>query len=171
MRISEKRHNNNNSDNTLTSPRTDGGKNTCLENAANFSRQQVLTKNHPWVVVSFLQNVSQRQGHNRSNTAPSISITPLPGRAGGGGITNSNQRRSMGGQGSSGQGAGMKPGAPASGAKGSFVICEICDGYIKDLEQLRNHMMWIHKVREQVSRMSCMFTIRKSNFRLVCSFI
>lgn len=31
--------------------------------------------------------------------------------------------------------------------KGSFVICEICDGYIKDLEQLRNHMQWIHKVK------------------------
>lgn len=31
--------------------------------------------------------------------------------------------------------------------KGSFVMCEICDGYIKDLEQLRTHMHWIHKVR------------------------
>jgi hypothetical protein len=41
----------------------------------------------------------------------------------------------------------MKPGAPSAGGKGSFVICEICDGYIKDLEQLRNHMMWIHKVK------------------------
>lgn len=31
--------------------------------------------------------------------------------------------------------------------KGStFVICEICDGYIKDLSQLRVHMQWIHKV-------------------------
>ena len=29
---------------------------------------------------------------------------------------------------------------------GTFVICEICDGYIKDLEQLRTHMQWIHKV-------------------------
>lgn len=32
-------------------------------------------------------------------------------------------------------------------SKGTFVICEICDGYIKDLEQLRNHMQWIHKVK------------------------
>lgn len=32
-------------------------------------------------------------------------------------------------------------------AKGStFVICEICDGYINDLNQLRSHMQWIHKV-------------------------
>ena len=30
---------------------------------------------------------------------------------------------------------------------GTFVICEICDGYIKDLEQLRTHMQWIHKVK------------------------
>lgn len=32
------------------------------------------------------------------------------------------------------------------GKSGTFVICEICDGYIKDLEQLRTHMQWIHKV-------------------------
>lgn len=34
----------------------------------------------------------------------------------------------------------------AGGKSGTFVICEICDGYIKDLEQLRTHMQWIHKV-------------------------
>jgi len=34
-----------------------------------------------------------------------------------------------------------------SSNKPTFVICEICDGYIKDLEQLRNHMQWIHKVK------------------------
>ncbi|GAB6021383.1 hypothetical protein CHUAL_003990 [Chamberlinius hualienensis] len=28
-----------------------------------------------------------------------------------------------------------------------YVVCEICDGYIKDLDQLRNHMQWIHKVK------------------------
>lgn len=46
-------------------------------------------------------------------------------------------------------GAGnMKPGqSPAGGGKASFVICEICDGYIKDLDQLRNHMQWMHKVK------------------------
>jgi len=27
------------------------------------------------------------------------------------------------------------------------VICEVCDGYIKDMDQLRNHMQWIHKVK------------------------
>lgn len=34
----------------------------------------------------------------------------------------------------------------AANAKG-VVMCEICDGYIKDLEQLRNHMQWIHKIK------------------------
>lgn len=42
----------------------------------------------------------------------------------------------------------MKPGqSPQAGGKASFVICEICDGYIKDLDQLRNHMQWMHKVK------------------------
>lgn len=42
----------------------------------------------------------------------------------------------------------MKPGqSPTAGGKATFVICEICDGYIKDLDQLRNHMQWIHKVK------------------------
>ncbi|XP_064467035.1 MOG interacting and ectopic P-granules protein 1-like [Ornithodoros turicata] len=35
----------------------------------------------------------------------------------------------------------------SSGSGAAFVICEICDGYIKDLEQLRTHMQWIHKVK------------------------
>ncbi|KAL1456676.1 hypothetical protein WDU94_001388 [Cyamophila willieti] len=64
-----------------------------------------------------------RQG---SNPAPSnAAVTPLPSHA--------------------------KPGRPnmgtGAGGKNTFVICEICDGYIKDLEQLRNHMQWIHKVK------------------------
>ncbi|XP_048488377.1 MOG interacting and ectopic P-granules protein 1 isoform X2 [Plutella xylostella] len=56
--------------------------------------------------------------------APSISITPLP--------------------------RNPQPGSPlalGTQAKGTFVICEICDGYIKDLEQLRNHMLWTHQVK------------------------
>lgn len=41
----------------------------------------------------------------------------------------------------------MRPTNDNSAQKsGTFVICEICDGYIKDLEQLRTHMQWIHKV-------------------------
>lgn len=61
---------------------------------------------------------------NQSNNAtPKISITPLPRAP----------------QPSSSQ--------ASHNSKATFVICEICDGYIKDLEQLRNHMQWIHKVK------------------------
>lgn len=46
---------------------------------------------------------------------------------------------------------GQRPRTPvileSSGSGAAFVICEICDGYIKDLEQLRTHMQWIHKVK------------------------
>jgi len=66
--------------------------------------------------------------------SPSISITPLPGRN-----SPANKKATPSPQ--------MKPGQPGGTGKGSFVICEICDGYIKDLEQLRNHMQWIHKVK------------------------
>lgn len=59
---------------------------------------------------------------------PSISITPLP---------RTTSQTSIPGSGTSSR----------SGGKSTFVICEICDGYIKDLEQLRNHMQWIHKVK------------------------
>merc|ERR1712156_142101 len=71
---------------------------------------------------------------NKSSNSKNVPITPLPsGRS----------------QSSKPQGQpAMKPGMPADGSKkGGFVICEICDGYIKDLEQLRNHMQWIHKVK------------------------
>ncbi|XP_023246371.1 uncharacterized protein LOC106640879 isoform X2 [Copidosoma floridanum] len=79
------------------------------------------------------QNTSVTTSAGKNPTAklmsqPSISITPLPRTA-------------------------PQPSAPGSGSpartggKSTFVICEICDGYIKDLEQLRNHMQWIHKVK------------------------
>lgn len=28
----------------------------------------------------------------------------------------------------------------------TFVVCEICDGYIKDLESLQRHILWIHHI-------------------------
>ncbi|KAG7303488.1 hypothetical protein JYU34_012012 [Plutella xylostella] len=58
-----------------------------------------------------------------ASATPKISITPLP------------------------RSAPAPHAQPAPASKGTFVICEICDGYIKDLEQLRNHMQWIHKVK------------------------
>lgn len=96
---------------------------------------------------------------------PSISITPLPRQnsahsgsgSGSGGSGMGAGGSSSGGMGnSSGRGAPVdgsipanlpKPGQHPSGAKSSFVICEICDGYIKDLDQLRSHMQMIHKVK------------------------
>ncbi|KAI4470804.1 zinc finger protein [Holotrichia oblita] len=71
----------------------------------------------------------QQQGQQKTKPMhqPSISITPLPRNT------------------SAPQMPASKPGD--SNSKNSFVICEICDGYIKDLEQLRNHMQWIHKVK------------------------
>jgi len=82
-----------------------------------------------------IQSLGQK-GANKSNS-PSISITPLPGR------NNPGQKSA------SPSPSTPKPGQPGAGqgGKGNFVICEICDGYIKDLEQLRNHMQWIHKVK------------------------
>jgi hypothetical protein len=72
--------------------------------------------------------VYQNQSKNKSVHQPSISITPLP-RA------------------SSSPNANITSKPGDTNSKNSFVICEICDGYIKDLEQLRNHMQWIHKVK------------------------
>ncbi|XP_016991648.2 uncharacterized protein LOC108053486 [Drosophila rhopaloa] len=73
---------------------------------------------------------------------PSISITPLPRQSSvgaGAGASSSKAPQAA---------AGMKPGqSPSGNNKAQFVICEICDGYIKDLEQLRNHMQWMHKVK------------------------
>ncbi|XP_055619483.1 MOG interacting and ectopic P-granules protein 1 isoform X2 [Toxorhynchites rutilus septentrionalis] len=74
---------------------------------------------------------------------PSISITPLPRQS-----TTSNM--AVAGALSKLQAAGtsaVKPGQSPAGGKAAFVVCEICDGYIKDLDQLRNHMQWIHKVK------------------------
>lgn len=84
------------------------------------------------------QSVGNKGGAGKSPQQPSISITPLPR----GGSQQPGSAKSSG----SGAGASATPTRDASG-KPSFVICEICDGYIKDLEQLRNHMNLIHKVK------------------------
>lgn len=70
---------------------------------------------------------------------PSISITPLPRQSSSAQVSSASSSKMPP--------AGMKPGQSPSGNKAQFVICEICDGYIKDLEQLRNHMQWMHKVK------------------------
>ncbi|CAG7728772.1 unnamed protein product [Allacma fusca] len=81
-------------------------------------------------VVQKSASASQSLRNAKPSTQPSISITPLPRQTG------------------SNSSATNQPKQPQGGAgKTSFVICEICDGYIKDLDQLRNHMQWIHKVK------------------------
>ncbi|KAI5641341.1 hypothetical protein NE865_06379 [Phthorimaea operculella] len=72
---------------------------------------------------AILANSYSMANNGKSKHQPSISITPLPRQP--------------------------QPAAsvPATHNKNTFVICEICDGYIKDLEQLRSHMQWIHKVK------------------------
>ncbi|EDV39889.2 uncharacterized protein Dana_GF24240, isoform D [Drosophila ananassae] len=73
---------------------------------------------------------------------PSISITPLPRQSSAGAGAGASSSKVPPAA------AGMKPGqSPSGNNKAQFVICEICDGYIKDLEQLRNHMQWMHKVK------------------------
>lgn len=89
----------------------------------------------------FLQSPSGNQKSKASHQQPSISITPLPRQ----------QQQSASGLPPAGQKPGsmaIKPGQnPNGNGKSAFVICEICDGYIRDLDQLRNHMQWIHKIK------------------------
>jgi len=74
-------------------------------------------------------------GNNNNIVRKDSKGRPIPNKS-----SNSKNSKSQGQQ-------AMKPGMPADGSKKGFVICEICDGYIKDLEQLRNHMQMIHKVK------------------------
>uniref|UniRef100_A0A182K3K5 MOG interacting and ectopic P-granules protein 1 n=1 Tax=Anopheles christyi TaxID=43041 RepID=A0A182K3K5_9DIPT len=82
--------------------------------------------------------------------APSISITPLPRQSSSNSNNAAANMSNIAGALSKLQAQGtsaVKPGQNPSGGKMAFVVCEICDGYIKDLDQLRNHMQWIHKVK------------------------
>ncbi|CAG5008147.1 unnamed protein product [Parnassius apollo] len=85
----------------------------------------MIRHNAPTPVLMPTNYPAANNGKNagKSMHQPSISITPLPR-----------------------QPQPVQP-QPSHQNKSSFVICEICDGYIKDLEQLRNHMQWIHKVK------------------------
>ncbi|GAB0099176.1 MOG interacting and ectopic P-granules protein 1 [Sergentomyia squamirostris] len=78
---------------------------------------------------------------------PSISITPLP-RQGSTTMTPAALQAAAAAAAAAAS-KNLKPGQhpSGSGGKSTFVICEICDGYIKDLDQLRSHMQWIHKVK------------------------
>ena len=95
------------------------------------------------IFIYFFQSISKTGGFKSNN--PSISITPVSGANRGGSPAAARAPQRGGAPGP--VGGGLKPGAPASASKDNFVICEICDGYIRDLEQLRNHMQFIHKVK------------------------
>lgn len=81
----------------------------------------------------------------KNSQQPSISITPLPRQPSSQGVSSG---MTIGGGQKPGSMANLKPGqSPNGNGKSAFVICEICDGYIRDLDQLRNHMQWIHKIK------------------------
>ncbi|XP_075983491.1 uncharacterized protein LOC142981446 [Anticarsia gemmatalis] len=86
-------------------------------------RSGVMIMHNTPPVGTTIANYPMIQNNQSNNATPKISITPLPRAP----------------QPSSSQ--------ASQNSKATFVICEICDGYIKDLEQLRNHMQWIHKVK------------------------
>ncbi|GFY38519.1 MOG interacting and ectopic P-granules protein 1 [Trichonephila inaurata madagascariensis] len=67
-----------------------------------------------------------------SKGMPSVTITPLPKLQGPYPVPMAKPAQSSGN---------------TSMQSNSLVVCEICDGYIKDLEQLRTHMQLIHKVK------------------------
>lgn len=90
----------------------------------------------------------------KTNQQPSISITPLP-RSSTSTVTNkpslsvspvtpaaTNTTVTVGNN-----TVAAKAGQPATPGQKGGVVCEICDSTIKDLEQLRHHMQWIHKVK------------------------
>lgn len=81
----------------------------------------------------------------KSSQQPSISITALPRQNQPSALTGANAMQSASLL-PKPSGTNVKPGQ-VHGSKASFVICEICDGWIKDLDQLRNHMQWMHKVK------------------------
>lgn len=101
-----------------------------------------------------IQSIGQR--NNSRSSQPSISITPLPGaRQGSPAAGAAGNTLRQGGAGrvpnpapaNSNASSSLKPGQPGGSGMKNVVVCEICDGYIRDLEQLRNHMQWIHKVK------------------------
>ncbi|XP_059613277.1 uncharacterized protein LOC132259594 [Phlebotomus argentipes] len=98
--------------------------------------------------ASMMQQVASATSKTKSmQQQPSISITPLP-RQGSTTMTPAALQAAAAAAAAS-TAKNLKPGQHpgASGGKSTFVICEICDGYIKDLDQLRSHMQWIHKVK------------------------
>ncbi|XP_055909593.1 uncharacterized protein LOC129944279 isoform X2 [Eupeodes corollae] len=103
----------------------------------------VLPNNYQIAAGQLIQAANVGSTKKNQTGQPSISITPLPRQS----SSQQAQSQAQAAAANKMPPAGMKPGQNLSGNKAQFVICEICDGYIKDLEQLRNHMQWMHKVK------------------------
>lgn len=108
---------------------------------------QYLFLYYLYTFLNSLQYFCFQQNTNSTKTVqqPSISITPLPRS-----FPSTNPQSAFVSTLSttkSQQQTQPTVSRSQSNHKPTFVICEICDGYIKDLEQLRNHMQWIHKVK------------------------
>ncbi|CAG0883491.1 unnamed protein product [Cyprideis torosa] len=113
------------------------------------------TASSPHVPSSLtIQTVKKKPGQQARPMpqTPSISITPLP-------------------RGSSSYPSNKpKPGVPPThiptaagfatpgakpGVQSNYVICEICDGYIKGLDDLKQHMNWVHKIKIHQKMLKC----------------
>lgn len=103
----------------------------------------VLPNNYQIAAGQLIQAANVGTAKKNQTGQPSISITPLPRQS----SSQQAQSQAQAAAANKMPPAGMKPGQNLTGNKAQFVICEICDGYIKDLEQLRNHMQWMHKVK------------------------
>lgn len=103
----------------------------------------VLPNNYQIAAGQLIQAANVGTAKKNQTGQPSISITPLPRQS----SSQQAQSQAQAAAANKMPPAGMKPGQNLTGSKAQFVICEICDGYIKDLEQLRNHMQWMHKVK------------------------
>lgn len=89
-------------------------------------------------LYNMLQNGSQNANRNRPSTNSN-----QPQKPDARGLLTNNQTAAQ----ASPSGVPSNPNATRNGC---FVICEICDGYIKDLELLRHHMNVVHKVSSLV---------------------
>ncbi|XP_052859821.1 uncharacterized protein LOC128267070 [Anopheles cruzii] len=118
-----------------------GGFSKYAPNSLNAGRSLLANTNSSITI----QNVSNMKT-TKTAQPPSISITPLPRQSSSNSANMANIAGALSKLQSQGTSA-VKPGQIPGGGKTAFVVCEICDGYIKDLDQLRNHMQWIHKVK------------------------
>lgn len=107
----------------------------------NAAGRSLLTNANASVTIQ--NSMGMKAGGMKPSQQPSISITPLPRQSAPPSMAVAGALAKLQVASSS----TVKPGQNPAGGKTAFVVCEICDGYIKDLDQLRNHMQWIHKVK------------------------